>query len=653
MTEKDENGFNIEEELKKLPASPGVYIMHDRHDEIIYVGKAISLKNRVRQYFQESRSKTAKIEKMVSRIARFEYIITDSELEALVLECNLIKEHRPRYNTMLKDDKTYPYIKVTMDEAFPRVLFSRTMKKDKCRYFGPYTSAGAVKDTIDLIHKLWKLRTCTRRLPQDIGKERPCLNYHIKQCQAPCQGYISQEEYGKAVAQTLDFLNGKYEPVLSMLEEKMMQASDEMDFETAIEYRELLNSVKQVAQKQKITSQSMEDRDIIAMARDSEDAVVQVFFVRDGKLIGREHFHVSASKAGDDSQIIGSFIKQFYAGTPFIPREVWVQQEFEEMGLVGQWLTKRRGQNVKFVIPKKGQKERLVELAAKNALLVLSQDKEKIKREELKTIGAMNQVGEWLGLSGVKRIEAFDISNISGFESVGSMVVYEDGRPRRNDYRKFKIKTVQGPNDYASMEEVLTRRFEHGLSEREELMAMETADGDPGNMERFGSFTRFPDLIMMDGGRGQVNVALKVLERLGLSIPVCGMVKDDNHRTRGLYYQNVEIPIDRYSEGFKLITRIQDEAHRFAIEYHRSLRSQGQVRSVLDDIEGIGPARRKALMRRFKSLEAIRDASLEELSSTEGMNRRAAESVYGFFHGEPEGKGSGPESPGMNRQEGE
>ena len=653
MTEKDENGFNIEEELKKLPASPGVYIMHDRHDEIIYVGKAISLKNRVRQYFQESRSKTAKIEKMVSRIARFEYIITDSELEALVLECNLIKEHRPRYNTMLKDDKTYPYIKVTMDEAFPRVLFSRTMKKDKCRYFGPYTSAGAVKDTIDLIHKLWKLRTCTRRLPQDIGKERPCLNYHIKQCQAPCQGYISQEEYGKAVAQTLDFLNGKYEPVLSMLEEKMMQASDEMDFETAIEYRELLNSVKQVAQKQKITSQSMEDRDIIAMARDSEDAVVQVFFVRDGKLIGREHFHVSASTAGDDSQIIGSFIKQFYAGTPFIPREVWVQQEFEEMGLVGQWLTKRRGQNVKFVIPKKGQKERLVELAAKNALLVLSQDKEKIKREELKTIGAMNQVGEWLGLSGVKRIEAFDISNISGFESVGSMVVYEDGRPRRNDYRKFKIKTVQGPNDYASMEEVLTRRFEHGLSEREELMTMETADGEPGNMERFGSFTRFPDLIMMDGGRGQVNVALKVLERLGLSIPVCGMVKDDNHRTRGLYYQNVEIPIDRYSEGFKLITRIQDEAHRFAIEYHRSLRSQGQVRSVLDDIEGIGPARRKALMRRFKSLEAIRDASLEELSSTEGMNRRAAESVYGFFHGELEGKGSGPESPGMNRQEGE
>lgn len=628
-----ENPFNIEEELKKLPASPGVYIMHDKYDEIIYVGKAVSLKNRVRQYFQSSRNKTAKIEKMVSRIARFEYIITDSELEALVLECNLIKEHRPKYNTMLKDDKTYPYIKVTMEEEFPRVLFSRTMKKDKSRYFGPYTSAGAVGDTIDLIHKLWKIRTCSRNLPKDIGKERPCLNYHIKQCNAPCQGYISREEYAKSVAQTLEFLNGNYKPVLSMLEEKMMAASDELDFEKAIEYRELLNSVKQIAQKQKITSQSMEDRDIIAMARDMEDAVVQVFFVRDGRLIGREHFHVAAATAENDSQIIGSFVKQFYAGTPFIPREVWVQQEFEEMGIIKEWLTKRRGQGVKFVVPKKGQKERLVELAAKNALLVLSQDKEKIKREELRTIGAMNQIGEWLELGHLKRIEAFDISNISGFESVGSMVVYEDGRPKRNDYRKFRIKTVQGPNDYASMEEVLTRRFEHGL---EELHEMGGRGADPAGVN-LGSFTRFPDLIMMDGGRGQVNVALKVLDDLGLDIPVCGMVKDDNHRTRGLYYRNVEIPIDRFSEGFKLITRIQDEAHRFAIEYHRSLRSKGQVKSVLDDIEGIGPARRKALMRRFKSLEAVRDASLEELASTEGMNRRAAESVYAFFHKKEEG----------------
>lgn len=644
-----ESLFNIEEELKKLPASPGVYIMHDKHDEIIYVGKAISLKNRVRQYFQSSRNKTAKIEKMVSRIARFEYIITDSELEALVLECNLIKEYRPKYNTMLKDDKAYPYIKVTVEEPFPRILFSRTMKKDKNRYFGPYTSAGAVKDTIDLIHKLWKIRTCSRNLPKDMGKERPCLNYHIKQCSAPCQGFISEADYRTSVEQAVEFLNGHYGPVLSMLKQKMMDASEEMDFEKAIEYRELLNSVKQVAQKQKITSQSMEDRDIIAMARDDEDAVVQVFFVRDGKLIGREHFHVSASTAEEDGQILGSFIKQFYAGTPFIPREIWTQQEFDEMELVGQWLTKRRGQGVKFVIPKKGQKERLVELAAKNALLVLSQDKEKIKREELRTIGAMNQIGEWLGLSGVRRIEAFDISNISGFESVGSMVVYEDGRPKRNDYRKFRIKTVQGPNDYASMEEVLTRRFEHGLEEKKKYSG-ETE----GN--RLGSFTRFPDLIMMDGGRGQVNVALKVLRELGLDIAVCGMVKDDRHRTRGLYFQNVEIPIDRHSEGFKLITRIQDEAHRFAIEYHRSLRSKSQVHSVLDDIEGIGPARRKALMRRFKTPEAVRDASFEELAETEGMNRRAAENVYAFFHGEQAAQkagdaGAGP-SGGMDfRQE--
>ena len=623
-----EINFNIEEELKKLPGSPGVYIMHDKYDEIIYIGKAISLKNRVRQYFQSSRSKTAKIEKMVSKIARFEYIITDSELEALVLECNLIKEHRPKYNTMLKDDKSYPYIRVTVEEEFPRVLFSRTMKKDKSRYFGPYTSAGAVSDTIDLIHKLWKIRTCTRNLPKDIGKERPCLNYHIKQCNAPCQGYVSKEEYGQSVTQTLEFLNGNHKPVLSMLEKKMMEASDEMEFERAIEYRELIQSVKQIAEKQKITSQSMEDRDIIAMARDEEDAVVQVFFVRDGKIIGREHFHVSVATAEDEKQIIGSFVKQFYAGTPFIPREVWVQQEFREMRLIQEWLTKRRGQGVKFVIPKKGQKNRLVELAAKNAQVVLDQDKEKIKREELRTIGAMNQIGEWLGLERVRRIEAFDISNISGFESVGSMVVYEDGRPKRNDYRKFKIKTVQGPNDYASMEEVLTRRFEHGL---EELRGLE--ENKNGNSDtKFGSFTRFPDLIMMDGGRGQVNVALNVLQKLGLNIPVCGMVKDDNHRTRGLYYNNVEIPIDRFSEGFKLITRIQDEAHRFAIEYHRSLRSKGQVKSVLDDIEGIGPARRKALMRRFQSLEAVRDASQEELCATEGMNKRAAESVYAFFH---------------------
>lgn len=617
--------FNIEEELKKLPSQPGVYIMHDKRDEIIYVGKAISLKNRVRQYFQSSRNKTAKIEQMVSRIARFEYIITDSELEALVLECNLIKEHRPRYNTMLKDDKTYPYIKVTVYEEFPRVLFSRDMKKDKSRYFGPYTSAGAVKDTIDLIHKLYQIRTCSRNLPRDIGKERPCLNYHIKQCQAPCQGYISQEDYGRSISQVIDFLGGKYAPVITMLEEKMQAASDEMDYEKAIEYRDLLTSVKQIAQKQKITDSGMEDRDIIAMAKDEKDAVVQVFFVREGKLIGREHFHVNVATAEDNGQILTSFVKQFYSGTPFVPREIWLQTQLEEDGVIGEWLSAKRGQKVKLTVPKKGQKERLMELAEKNAALVLSQDKEKIKREELRTVGAMNEVGSLLGLSEVKRIEAFDISNISGFESVGSMIVYENGRPKRNDYRKFKIKWVKGANDYASMNEVLTRRFSHGLQEAESLR-------EKGVEEELGSFTRFPDLIMMDGGKGQVNIALEALNQLGLAIPVCGMVKDDNHRTRGLYYNNVEIPIDRHSEGFKLITRIQDEAHRFAIEYHRSLRSKGQVKSILDDIPGIGPGRRKALMRRFKGLEAVREATLEELEATEGMNSRSAKSVYEFFH---------------------
>ena len=617
--------FNIEEELKKLPAQPGVYIMHDATDQIIYVGKAISLTNRVHQYFQSSRNKTAKIQKMVSKIAWFEYIVTDSELEALVLECNLIKEHQPRYNTMLKDDKAYPYIKVTVTEDFPRVLFARTMKKDKNKYFGPYTSAGAVKDTIDLIHKLYKIRTCSRNLPKDIGKDRPCLNYHIKQCDAPCQGYISKEQYAESVNQALEFLNGRYDSVLKMLEKKMMDASDAMDFEKAIEYRDLLENVKKVAQKQKITSSSMEDRDIIAMAKDETDAVVQVFFVREGKLIGRDHFHVTVGADEGQKEILTSFVKQFYSGTPFVPRELWVQTELDDAETIASWLELKRGQKVKLVVPQKGEKERLVELAEKNARLVLSQDKEKIKREELRTIGAMNQIGALIGLERVRRVEAYDISNTSGMESVGSMIVYEDGKPKRSDYRKFKIQTVKGPNDYASMREVLTRRFSHGLEEARTLE-------EKGMDTSFGSFTRFPDLLMMDGGRGQVNIALEVLGELGLEIPVCGMVKDDNHRTRGLYYNNVEVPIDRHSEGFRLITRIQDEAHRFAIEYHRSLRAKGQVKSILDDIPDIGPARRKALMRQFQSLEAVKEATLEALTEVPGMNRKSAESVYQFFH---------------------
>ncbi len=600
--------------------------MHNHRDEIIYVGKAVNLKNRVRQYFQSSRNKTAKIQQMVSHIAWFEYILTDSELEALVLECNLIKEHRPRYNTMLKDDKTYPYIKATVWEDFPRLLFSRDMKKDgRSRYFGPYTSAGAVKDSLELIHKLYRIRTCSRSLPKDTGKERPCLNYHIHQCDAPCQGYISKEEYQESFKEAMDFLGGHYEPLLKSLEDKMYDASEKMEFEKAIEYRELLNSVKQIAQKQKITSSGREDRDIVAMARDMEDVVVQVFFIREGKMIGRDHFHIQAGMAESRGEILDGFVKQFYAGTPFIPREVWLQYPIEEEEIICQWLSQKKGQKVKIVVPKKGEKERLVELAARNADLILTQDREKVKREELRTIGAIDQVGQWIGIGGIRRVEAYDISNTSGVESVGSMVVYEDGKPKRSDYRKFKIRTVQGPNDYASMEEVLTRRFSHGIQESKDLQ-------EEGKDISYGSFTRFPDLIMMDGGRGQVNIALSVLERLGLSIPVCGMVKDDNHRTRGLYYNNVEIPIDRHSEGFRLITRIQDEAHRFAIEYHRSLRGKDQVKSILDDIEGIGPARRKALMRYFKDIDAIRNASAEDLEQVPQMNRKAAEAVYLFFH---------------------
>ena len=613
------NNFDIQEELKKLPGRPGVYIMHDEKDNIIYVGKAISLKNRVRQYFQTSRNKGVKIEQMVTHIRRFEYIVTDSELEALVLECNLIKEHRPKYNTMLMDDKTYPFIKVTTNEDFPRIFMTRKMLKDKAKYYGPYTSSQAVRDTIDLIHKLYHVRSCNRNLPKDIGKERPCLNYHIRQCDAPCQGYISKEEYGESISEVLRFLNGNYDILLKDLEEKMNAASEALEIEKAIEYRELISSVKKVAQKQKITDSSGEDRDVLAVASGEEDAVVQVFFIRGGRLIGRDHFYLRISKDEDKSSILDSFIKQYYAGTPYIPGELMLQEEVEEHELLETWLTAKRGQKVVIRVPKKGTKEKLVELAADNAALVLSKDKERLKREEGRTIGAVKEIAALLGLDEITRMEAYDISNTNGFESVGSMVVYERGRPKRNDYRKFKIKGIKGADDYGSMGEVLTRRFTHGLKERQE------------NKE-LGKFTVFPDLILMDGGKGQVNVALEVLDTLHLDIPVCGMVKDDYHRTRGLYYHNVEIPIDKNSEAFRLITRIQDEAHRFAIEYHRQLRGKGQVHSILDDIDGIGPARRKALMRHYMSLDAIRNATVEELKEIPSMNEKAAEAVYKFFH---------------------
>ncbi len=617
--------FQIEEELKKLPKSPGVYLMRDTADTILYVGKAVNLHNRVRSYFRPNIGRGPQIDKMVSLIDHFEYIVTDAELEALVLENNLIKEYSPKYNTLLKDDKTYPYIKVTMGEAYPRVLFSREMKKDKSRYFGPYTSAAAVKDTIELINKLYLLRTCRKKFPRDFGAERPCLNYHIGRCMAPCQGNISAEAYGRQLERALDFLNGNYQPILKELEDKMTEASENMEFEEAIGWRELMQSVRSVAQKQKITDTDGEDKDIIALAKDENDAVVQVFFVRGGKLIGREHFYMTQLSDNTKAGILQSFVKQFYAGTPFIPRELMLQEEIEERLIIETWLSKRKGSRVRIRVPKIGAREKLVELAAQNAALVLSQDRERIKREEGRTIGAVKEIGVLLGLERISRMEAFDISNISGFANVGSMVVFEKGKAKRSDYRKFKIRSVSGPNDYACMKEVLERRFLHGMEER---AVREEKELD----QELGSFTRFPDLLLMDGGKGQVHIALEVLQELGLTIPVCGMVKDDNHRTRGLYYNNAEIPIDHRSEGFKLITRIQDEAHRFAITYHRSLRSKSQVKSVLDEIPGVGAARRKALMRHFGSLEEIRNADAETLRQIPEIDRRCAAEIYNFFH---------------------
>ena len=605
--------FDIQEELKKLPAKPGVYIMHDEDDRIIYVGKAVILKNRVRSYFRESTKKTVKIAQMVSKINWFEYVVTDSEMEALVLENNLIKEHQPKYNTMLKDDKTYPYIKVTVQEPFPRIFMTRQIKKDHARYFGPFTSASSVKETIELMRKLYKIRACKS------NRDCPCLYYHIGQCDAPCDGRFSKEEYAGHVEQALVFLGGNHKPLMNHVRELMEKASEDMEYEKAAEYRDLLQSLEQVAQKQKITDLSGDDRDILAIAKDEQSVIVQVFFIRSGKILGREHFYMKHVEGEEEAEILGSFITQYYADCPQIPGEIVVSTQVADAQLLEQWLSATRGQKVTIVCPQKGKKEKLVELAEKNAGIVLAQDIEKIKREKKRTELAVAELEKLLGLSGIGRMEAYDISNISGFDSVGSMVVYEGGKPKRNDYRKFRMKTVEGPNDYASMEEVLTRRFEHGLRERSE------------NTET-GRFVKFPDLILMDGGKGQVNVCDAVLRKLGLSIPVCGMVKDDRHRTRGLYYRNTEIAIDTSSEAFKLITRIQDEAHRFAITFHRSIRSKNQVHSVLDDIPQIGEKRRRELMRHFSDLQKLKEATPEEIAAIPGMNARAARQVYDFFH---------------------
>ena len=612
--------FNVEEELSKLPAKPGVYIMHDENDTIIYVGKAVILRNRVRSYFRESTKKTIKIQQMVQHINWFEYVVTDSELEALVLENNLIKEHQPKYNTLLKDDKTYPYIKVTTGEDFPRIVFTRLVKSDKSKYFGPYTSATSVKDTIELLKKKYGIRNCNRTMSEAKGLGENCLYYHIHRCSAPCMRNVTKEEYGEKVAKVLEFLNGNYKPVLMELKSEMERLSDDMEFEEAAKVRDLLFSVRQVCQKQKITDTQGEDKDIIALARDNESVIIQAFFVREGKIIGREHFYMNNTEDTTDNEIVKSFIEQFYSGTPFIPKEIIVPGELENQELLEQWLSSKGERAVHITVPKVGKKEKLVELAQKNAQIVLNQDIDKIKREEARTKGAVNEIEALLGIDGLSRMEAFDISNISGFLSVGSMVVFEDGKPRSNDYRKFKIKSVQGPDDYASLYEVIYRRISHGLAERDGL-----ADKRTG-------FAHLPDVIMMDGGKGQVHVALEALADLGVDIPVCGMVKDDNHRTRALYYNDRELEIDKHSELFHLITHLQDEAHRFAITYHRSLRGKDQVHSVLDDIPGIGPARRKSLMKAFTSIDEIKAAGTAQLAALPSMNEAAAKQVYAFFH---------------------
>lgn len=641
-TMDNEYPFDISEELKKLPEKPGVYIMHDKTDAILYVGKAVNLRRRVHQYFVKKLNRGPKIQYMVTRIAYFEYIVTDSELEALILENNLIKEHRPKYNTTLKDDKTYPYIKVTVGEPYPRVLFTRKLKKDGSRYFGPFKSAGAVRDTIELMRKLFRIRDCTRSLPRDAGKERPCLNYQIGQCGAPCQLLISQEDYRKEVDEAVDFLSGNYKPVVRMLTQKMEKAAAELEFEDAAAYRDLRSSVLEVSERQKMESGDGNDRDVIAMAADGTEAVVSVFYVRGGRVIGRDHSFVRIGLDEDKKTVLSDFVRQFYAGNMMLPSEVMLETEIDDRELLERWMTLRRGKAVRIRVPQRGAKEKLVAMARENSEIVLKQDRERIRMQEGRTIGAMQEIAGLLGLPHISRVEAYDISNTSGVESVGSMVVFEHGKPRTSDYRKFRIQTVEGPNDYASLQEVLTRRFTHGIREAAELE-------ERGADRKMGSFSVFPDLIMMDGGRGQVNIAEGVMEKLGLEIPVCGMVKDDYHRTRGLYFHNVELPIDTHSEGFKLITRVQDEAHRFAIEYHRSLRSKAQTRSILDDIRGIGPARRKALLRAFGSAEGIRDASLDQLTHAPSMDAASAAHVWEFFHPaaqETAGGGHVPEESG-------
>ncbi len=602
--------FNIEEELDKLPKNPGVYIMHNDTGAVLYVGKATNLHNRVRQYFRSGHghNNSPKIIKMVSQIAYFEYIITKSEMEALVLECNLIKEYRPKYNTLMTDDKGYPYIKVTVYEDFPRIMMSHQMKRDKSLYFGPFTDRKAVKDIILLVRKLFMLRTCSIPLPKNIGITRPCLYYQIGQCSAPCDNSISKEEYHKNVEGAISFLSGNYSGVVKDLKEQMNRASEELEFEKAASLRDLITGIEHIMEKQRVSKTRDEDRDIIAIARRNKDIVVSIFFVREGNLVGRENYHMQSDEEDTDSEIINDFIKQYYIGTPRIPKEIITKTDVKDKELLEMYLSERAESSVHITVPKIGDKMHLLKLAEDNASLVLSQDLERIKKYEKKTIGACEEIAELIGVDKAYRMEAFDISNISGYHSVASMVVFENGKPKKNSYRKFRLRTVEGPDDYASMKEVLTRRFTD-----EKLSVL-------------------PDVLMMDGGKGQVNVAKMVLDSLGIEIPVCGMVKDDNHRTRGLYYNNEELIFKPGSEAMHMITSLQDETHRFAITYHRELRSKEQVRSILDDIPGVGPKRRKALLLHFKDVDSVKAATVSELMEAEGINENVANEIYTFFH---------------------
>ncbi|MBO4863414.1 MAG: excinuclease ABC subunit UvrC [Eubacterium sp.] len=602
--------FDIEEELNKLPHSPGVYIMHDENDAILYVGKAVDLHNRVRQYFRSGHghNNSPKILRMVSHIHHFEYIVTSSEMEALVLECNLIKEHRPKYNTMMTDDKGYPYIRITMKDDFPVLMYSHQMKRDSSLYFGPYTNGGAVHDTIALLRDIFSLRRCRKKIDASKADERPCLYHQIGKCTAPCAGLISREDYRKCIDKAIDFLNGNTKDTLNDLKERMKKASDELDFETAASLRDLINSINAISERQLVSKTSSDDRDIIALARNDSDVIISIFFVRDGSLIGRESHHMDADISDTDNEVITEFIKQYYIGIPFIPKEILTVTPILDEDVITSYLSDRKGQKVIIITPQKGEKKGLIKLAEDNAKLVLAQDIERIKRLEKRTTESCKEIADIVGLENVSRLEAFDISNISGYHSVASMVVFQDGKPKRNAYRKFRLRTVEGPDDYASMKEVLSRRFTN---------------------ENLGEF---PDVIMMDGGKGQIHIAETVLNSLGIDIPVCGMVKDDNHRTRALLYQDKEISFKKGSEAMHMITALQDETHRFAIDYHKQVRSNEQTRSILDDIPGIGPARKKALLLYFKDIDAIRKATLDELSKVDGMNTKSAKEVFDFFN---------------------